>query len=132
PSRTSWRARWRWSGRSHGRHVLSLERLGALGRAARWFPSGSAPCRAVGSRIAARDAHREPFEVERPTMAVVVDRVVRQARVHEAHAGLVAFGMQRDLEGGRSGWDRVTFLFPSEGEDDLLHGNDLGVLARRL
>src|SRR5205823_4404315 len=58
--------------------------------------------------------------------------VVGQARVHEAHAGLVAFGMQRDLDGGRSGRDRVAGLFPAEGEDHLLHGNDLDVLPHRL
>src|SRR5207245_5025777 len=87
---------------------------------------------AVGARVAARDADREPFEVERPTMAVVVDRVVGQARVHETHAGLVAFGMQADLDGGRSGRDRMAVFFPAEGEHHLLHGNDLDVFPRRL
>src|SRR5258705_72205 len=92
----------------------------------------SHPIRALTRSMSARGAHREPLEVVRPSIAVVVDRLVWQARVHEANAGLVAFGMQRDLEGGRSGWDRVPVLFPPEGEDHLLHGNDLDVLARRL
>src|SRR3954454_7310217 len=64
---------------------------------------------------------------------MVLDRlVVWKATVHEAQTRLVAFGMQADLDGGRSGWDRVAFLFPSEGENDLLHRHDLDVLAGRL
>ena len=52
--------------------------------------------------------------------------------MHEPDAGLVALGMQRDLDGRRARRDRVSLLLPSEGEDDLLHRHDLEVLARRL
>src|SRR5437868_14790220 len=86
---------------------LRLPRRASGARSGTSCPSRFVTGWAVGSRVAARGAYREPFEIERPTAAVLVDRVVREAGVHETHARLVAFGMKRDLEGGRPGRDRV-------------------------
>ena len=68
----------------------------------------------------------------RPTDAVVVDRVGGEAAVHEAHARLVALGMQRDLHRRGAGRDRMVLLLPAEREDDLLLRHHLDELARGL
>src|SRR5438034_11497721 len=63
---------------------------------------------------------------------MILDGVVGQPAVNKAHARFVPFGLQRDLDRGRPGRDRMTLLFPAKGEDDLSHRIDLDVLPRRL
>ena len=83
----------------------------------------------VGTGIAAGCRDRQPLEVVRPTDAVIVDRVGGQAAVHEAHARLLALGVQRDLDRRGAGRDRMVLLLPAEREDDLLRRHDLDELA---
>jgi hypothetical protein len=47
--------------------------------------------------------HGQTAEVVVPAVGVIRDGVVGQPAVHEAHEGLGAFGVQRDLHLGRAG-----------------------------
>ena len=89
----------------------------------------SAAGRDIGTGIAASGRDGEAVEVVVPNPAVLVDRVGRQAAVREAHARLLALGMQGDLDRGGARRDRVVLLVPAEGEDDLLLRHHLDVLA---
>ena len=64
----------------------------------------------VGTGVAAGCRDRQPLEVVRPTVAVILDRIGGKTAVHEAHARLVAFGMQRDLH---ASWSRAGSDGPS-------------------
>src|SRR5438270_6569054 len=86
---------------------------------------------AVGANGAARSNDREAVEVDAPTLAVVGDSLGRKTAVHEADAGLAAFSAEADLDRRRARWDGVARLVPAKGEDHLVVGHDLYVLASR-